>query len=69
MAKFVYRMQNILELKEKMETQEKMAFAIANAKLQEELDKAVEEENYRLASYIQEELNKRKQQNQSDQAE
>ena len=43
--------------------------ALDNAKLQEELDKAVEEENYRLASYIQEELNKRKQQNQSDQAE
>ena len=39
MAKFVYRMQNILELKEKMETQEKMAFAIANAKLLEEQQK------------------------------
>lgn len=34
--------------------------ALDNAKLQEELDKAVEEENYRLASYIQEELNRRK---------
>ena len=39
MAKFVYRMQNILELKQKMETQEKMAFAIANAKVQEEQQK------------------------------
>ena len=39
MAKFVYRMQNILELKQKMETQEKMAFAIANAKVLEEQQK------------------------------
>ena len=36
MAKFVYRMQNILELKEKIEEQEKMAFSLANMKLQEE---------------------------------
>ncbi|MCR5640404.1 MAG: flagellar export protein FliJ [Lachnospiraceae bacterium] len=42
MAKFVYRMQNILELKQKMETQEKMAFGIANAKLHEEQDKLQE---------------------------
>ena len=39
MGKFVYRLQNILELKEKMETQEKLAFAIANAKLVEEQNK------------------------------
>ena len=39
MAKFVYRMQNILELKQKMETQEKMAFAITNAKVMEEQQK------------------------------
>ena len=42
MAKFVYRMQNILELKQKMESQEKMAFAIANAKLLEEQNKLQE---------------------------
>jgi flagellar FliJ protein len=42
MAKFVYRMQNILELKKNMENQEKMAFAIANAKLLEEQDKLQE---------------------------
>lgn len=42
MAKFSYRMQNILDLKEKMESQEKIAFGIANAKLlteQEQLQK------------------------------
>ena len=39
MAKFIYRMQNILTLKEKMESQEKIAFGLANAKLAEEQDK------------------------------
>ena len=39
MAKFVYRMQNILELKEKLESQEKIAFSMANAKLTEEQEK------------------------------
>lgn len=39
MAKFVYRMQNILELKEKLESQEKIAFSMANAKLAEEQEK------------------------------
>ncbi|MCR5397803.1 MAG: flagellar export protein FliJ [Lachnospiraceae bacterium] len=39
MAKFVYRMQNILELKKKIESQEKIAFSIANAKLMEEQEK------------------------------
>lgn len=33
MAKFVYRMQNILEIKYKLETQAKSAYAEANAKL------------------------------------
>ena len=33
MAKFRYRMQNILEIKEKMEEQEKVAYGIANARL------------------------------------
>ena len=36
MAKFVYRMQGILNVKEKMETQAKNEFAIASAKLREE---------------------------------
>ena len=36
MAKFVYRMQNILEIKDKMETQAKMQYAQARAKLNEE---------------------------------
>lgn len=36
MAKFIYRMQNILDLKLKLEEQEKIAFSLANAKLREE---------------------------------
>ncbi|MDD6208146.1 MAG: flagellar export protein FliJ [Clostridiales bacterium] len=36
MAKFVYRMQNILNLKEKMEDQKKSAYRNAAAKLEEE---------------------------------
>lgn len=36
MAKFQYRMQNILALKEKLETQAKTEFATATQKLQEE---------------------------------
>ena len=36
MARFRYRMQNILELNEKLEDQQKASFALANAKLQEE---------------------------------
>lgn len=39
MAKFKYRMQNILDLKEKMETQAKNDFATANRRLIEEEDK------------------------------
>lgn len=39
MARFRYRMQNILEVKEKLETQAKNEFAIANAKLNEEEEK------------------------------
>ncbi|MDD6058035.1 MAG: flagellar export protein FliJ, partial [Clostridiales bacterium] len=39
MAKFVYRMQNILNIKLKMENQERIAFGIANAKLREEQEK------------------------------
>lgn len=37
MAKFVYRMQNILEIKYKLETQAKTAYAEANNKLNDEL--------------------------------
>lgn len=36
MTKFVYRMQNILNLKLKLEEQAKIAFSTANAKLREE---------------------------------
>lgn len=39
MAKFVYKMQNILELELKLEDQAKIDFRIANAKLSEEQDK------------------------------
>lgn len=39
MAKFVYRMQNILNIKEKIENQEKIAYGLANARLEEEQDK------------------------------
>ena len=36
MAKFVYRMQNVLNIKQKIETQAKMAYSIANQKYLEE---------------------------------
>ncbi|MBR1635085.1 MAG: flagellar export protein FliJ [Lachnospiraceae bacterium] len=36
MARFRYRMQNILELDEKLEEQQKASFSLANARLQEE---------------------------------
>lgn len=36
MAKFAYRMQNILDIKMKLETQAQMAFALANRKYMEE---------------------------------
>ena len=39
MAKFVYRMQNILDIKYKLEAQAKSDYAIAAAKLAEEEDK------------------------------
>ena len=38
MARFVYRMQNILELKEKLEEQEKNNFALRQRQLNEELE-------------------------------
>ena len=42
MAKFVYRMQNILDIKSKLETQAKNDFVQANAELQEEQEKLTE---------------------------
>lgn len=39
MAKFVYRMQNILDIKLKLENQSKIAFSMANAQLAEEQGK------------------------------
>ena len=39
MAKFIYRMQNILNLKLKLEEQQKMKFAAARKRLDEEEDK------------------------------
>lgn len=39
MAKFRYRMQNILDIKEKMENQAKTAYGVANAKLATEQQK------------------------------
>ncbi len=36
MAKFLYRMQNILDIKLKLETQAKMAFRVANQKYEDE---------------------------------
>lgn len=36
MAKFVYRMQNILNIKQKLETQAQMAYSLANQKYLEE---------------------------------
>lgn len=42
MAKFIYRMQNILEIKLKLENQAKIAYGQANAKLLEEQQKLQE---------------------------
>ena len=42
MARFVYRMQNILELTEKLETQEKINFSIAQQAVNAEQDKLKE---------------------------
>lgn len=39
MAKFKYRMQNILDIKKKLEEQEKINYGLANAKLEEEKSK------------------------------
>lgn len=47
MARFRYKMQNILEIKEKMEEQEKQQFALQRQKLNEEEDKLSLLENER----------------------
>ena len=39
MAKFVYRMQNILDIKHKLETQAKTAYAVASNELRQEEEK------------------------------
>lgn len=43
MAKFVYRMQNILDIKQKLETQAQMTFALANRKYMEEQQRLQEQ--------------------------
>lgn len=45
MAKFIFKLQNVLEIKEKFETQEKMRYAAAQAKLFEEERKLQELED------------------------
>ena len=50
MAKFKYRMQNILDIKMKLESQAKIAYGIANQKYQEEQRK-LQEIMLRRASY------------------
>lgn len=47
MARFRYRMQNILDIKEKMETQAKNEFARAQAKLNAEEEKLADRVSYR----------------------
>lgn len=50
MAKFIYRMQNILDIKRKLEEQEKINYGLANQKLAEE-NKKLEELLMRRADY------------------
>ncbi len=45
MAKFIYKMQNILDIKNKLETQEKTAFAIAVQKLRTEEERLIRIDN------------------------
>ena len=51
MAKFVYSMQNLLNLKEKLEEQKKAAFGLAKSKLDEEQNKL--EDLYRKKDHYQ----------------
>ena len=39
MAKFKYKLQSVLEIKEKLESQEKIAYGLATAKVLEEQEK------------------------------
>ncbi|MGN1171106.1 MAG: flagellar export protein FliJ [Lachnospiraceae bacterium] len=50
MARFVYRMQNILEIKRKLEDQAKMEYGLARARLNEEEEK-LEQLRLRKAGY------------------
>ena len=50
MAKFKYRMQNILDIKMKLESQAKIAYGVANQKLREE-QKTLQELLIRRAGY------------------
>lgn len=54
MAKFVYGMQNLLNLKEKLEEQKKAAFGMAKSKLDAEEEKLAQ--LYAKKAYYQEEL-------------
>lgn len=49
MAKFVFELQSILEIKEKLETQEKMVYAAAQARLFEETQKLEGFKNKKLS--------------------
>ena len=51
MAKFAYRMQSILDIKEKMEGQAKIAYGVANAKLMDEQGK-LQQIMIRKAGYL-----------------
>ena len=50
MARFIYRMQNILEIKRKLEEQARMEYGLARAKLNEEEEK-LEQLKRRKADY------------------
>ena len=57
MAKFIYKMQNILNLKLKLEEQQKMEFAAARKRLDEEEDAfevLIREENARESKEVDE---------------
>ena len=51
MAKFIYKMQNILDIKNKLETQEKTAFAIEVQKLRTEEERLEQEEKEQEALF------------------
>ncbi len=53
MARFRYKMQSILDIKEKLETKAKQDFAAANKRLQEEMDK-LEHLKERKEQYLEE---------------